>query len=183
MEDQLNGGKSHSKHLYSLSNPYPVVRVKCENPYFASMLLDDYAGISGELTAINQYIYHCITLQDSHPTIAILARQVAITEMQHLEMIGKTIQLLGKLPIPQSSHNGISEFWSAKNVYYGQSVFDKLSANIKHEMDAISMYKSHLRRIDDPFIRELLKRIILDEEYHLWLFTNCRDDFCNSFYF
>ena len=147
------------------------------------MLLEDYAGISGELTSINQYIYHYITLQDSNPNIATLARQVAITEMHHLGMMGKTIQLLGKLPIPQSRDSGCIEFWSAKNIHYGESVFDKLSADIKHEMDAISMYRSHLRRIDDPFIKELLKRIILDEEYHLWLFTNFRNDFCDSFYF
>lgn len=147
------------------------------------MLLEDYAGISGELTAINQYIYHYITLQDSHPNIAILAQQIAITEMQHIRMLGKTIQLLGKFPIPQNRDSGFLEFWSARNVYYGESVCDKLSANIKQEMVAIRMYRDHLRRIDDPFIKELLKRIILDEEYHLWLFANFRDDYCNSFYF
>jgi len=146
------------------------------------MLLEDYAGISGELTAINQYIYHYITLQDSHPNIAILARQVAITEMRHLEMIGKTIQLLGKLPIPQSNNSGLLKYWSAKNVYYGDSIYDKLTGNIKHEIDAIRIFRSHQQCIDDPFIQELLQRIILDEEYHLWLFSTFRDEFCNCFY-
>ena len=122
-------------------------------------------------------------MQDSQPNIADLARQVAITEMKHLGMIGKTIQLLGILPIPQSSESGFIKFWNAGNVYYGESVCDKLTSNIKHEMDAIRMYRNHLRHINDPFIQELLKRIILDEEYHLWLFSNFRDEFCNSYYF
>jgi hypothetical protein len=47
----------HSEHLYSLPEPYPKPKVTAENHYYASLLLQDYAGISGELTAINQSIY------------------------------------------------------------------------------------------------------------------------------
>jgi len=90
VKNQMNHGQ-HPKQLYSLPDPYPTPRVMGKNPYYASILLEDYAGISGELTAIH-----------------------------------------------------------------------------------------HL--IDDPFIQELLERIILDEEHHLQLFKTCRDEFCTTFY-
>lgn len=175
MEDSSSEGL-HSKQLYSLAEPYPIPKVICENHYYASILLEDYAGIFGELTAINQYIYHYITLQDSYPEISILTRQVAITEMHHLELLGKIIQLLGELPVMHFADYDVMKFWNAKFVYYNGDVYDKLSANIKHEATAIHNYRSHQQQIDDPFIRKVLERIILDEKYHLQLFLKIRDE-------
>lgn len=180
MKDPSKGGP-HPKHAYALPDPYPTPRVIGKNPYYASILLEDYAGLPGELTAINQYIYHYLTLKHFHPSIATLCRQVAIVEMHHLELLGETIKLLGTLPLLHSPGSYSMNFWSADCVYYGESLYDKLSANINHELTAIHNYKIHQQYIDDPFVNKLLERIILDEEYHLWLFSTCRDEFCNSF--
>lgn len=177
MKEQMNQGR-HPKNPYSLPDPYPTPRVMGENHYYASILLEDYAGIAGELTAIHQYIYHSLTLEDHHSKIAVLTQQVAIVEMHHLKLLGKTIRLLGKYPIMHSNDHGLLRFWNANFVYYGDTVYDKLSANMKHEMDAIRTYRSHQRLIKDPYIHEMLERIILDEEYHLQLFRTCRDEFC-----
>lgn len=175
MNDTSSGGL-HPKPNYSLPEPYPIPRVVGENPYYASLLLQDYAGMSGELTAINQYIYHYITLKDSHPTISVLVRQVAITEMHHLELLGKIIQLLGELPIMHWVDHGAMRSWNAMFVYYGEAVYDKLSANIRHETNAIHNYRKHQQHINDPFIQEVLERIILDEQYHLRLFLHFREE-------
>lgn len=181
MKDQIHHGQ-HPKHPYSLPDPYPTPRVMEENPYYASILLEDYAGMFGELTAIHQYIYHSLTLEDHYTKIAILTQQIAIIEMQHLRLLGKTIRLLGENPTMHSNDQGLIRFWNAKFVYYGDTVYDKVSANMKHEMDAIRSYRNHQHLIDDPFIQELLERIILDEEHHLRLFKTCRDEFCTTFY-
>ena len=69
-----------------------------ENHYYASILLEDYAGTSGELTAIHQYMYHHLTLQHSHLNISTLIREIAIVEVHHLELLGETIRLLGQFP-------------------------------------------------------------------------------------
>ena len=71
-------------------------RVEQENRYYAKLLLEDYAGAAGELTAVTQYIYHSITSKGEAVGIAELLRKVAITEMRHFEMLGTTIQLLGR---------------------------------------------------------------------------------------
>jgi len=167
---------SHSKSLYALSEPYPEVRVTCENPRYAALLLQDYAGIASELTAINQYIYHYISLQHSYPAVAAAARHIAIAEMHHFGMLGKTIQLLGKAPVIHFPDCGAMHFWSSKYIYYGGNIYDKLACNIQHEADAIRSYRSRLRQISDPCIRLVLERIILDEEQHLRIYSQLRDD-------
>ena len=153
-----------------------------ENHYYASILLEDYAGTSGELTAIHQYMYHHLTLQHSHLNISTLIREIAIVEVHHLELLGETIRLLGQFPTMHSNNHSLIRFWKENFVYYGDTIYDKLSANMKHEKDSICNYRNHQQCIADPFIQELLKRIILDEEYHLRLFTACRNEFCNNFY-
>lgn len=177
MKDQGSDG-SHSKHPYSLPEPYPAVQVVGQNHHYAALLLQDYAGIAGELTAINQYIYHYITLQNSYPAIATAARHIAITEMHHFELLGKIIQLLGKSPAVHFPDYGGMRYWSSKFVFYGGNIYDKLSCNIQHEADAIRSYRNRVRCIDDPGIQAVLERIILDEEHHLRLFSKFRDELC-----
>lgn len=169
-------------HPHLLPDPYPTPKVQGENHHYANLLLHDYAGISGELTAINQYIYHYITLNQSHPEIALTARKVAMNEMHHLELLGQTIQLLGKPPVICCTNHEYVQFWDARFVYYGDDLYDQLTANMKHEIDAIRNYRNHQREIDDPFIQGLLGRIILDEEHHLRLFAQHREELCHKSY-
>ena len=131
-EHDKDGGSS--KHPYVLPDPYPTPRVVRTNHRYAFLLLEDYAGVSGELSAINQYIYQYITLQAHHLDIADLLRQVGIVEMRHLALLGETIQLLGVPPLLHSiDENGFICFWNAKYIYYGQCLYDQLSADIDHE--------------------------------------------------
>ncbi|HAK73436.1 MAG TPA: manganese catalase [Sporomusaceae bacterium] len=175
MKDE-SSDHSHSKQLYALSEPYPEVQVSGENLHYAALLLQDYAGMAGELTAINQYIYHYISLQHTYPAIADAARHIAIIEMHHFEMLGKTIELLGKAPVVHFPDYGGMRFWSSKFVYYGGNIYDKLTCNIQHEADAIRSYRNRLRQIADPCIRAVLERIILDEELHFHVFSKLRDE-------
>ncbi|HMM22343.1 MAG TPA: ferritin family protein [Selenomonadales bacterium] len=169
-------------HPQLLPDPYPAPKVLGENDCYAKLLLHDYAGISGELTAISQYIYHYLTLYCSHPEVARTARMIAINEMHHLELLGKTIQLLGTPPVICCANRQGVQFWDARFVYYGNDLYDQLTANMKQEMDALRNYRNHQRDIHDPFIRELLDRIILDEEHHLRLFSQYRDELCRKAY-
>jgi len=166
----------------SLSEPYPKPAVERENRFYAGLLLEDYAGAAGEITAITQYIYHSITLKNEDYDVAELARQVAMTEMRHFALLGTTIQLLGSDPFIQCPKNNTTDFWSAKCIYYGDEVVDKLSADIAHEAAAIRNYQLHKKVIDDPHIRELLERIIVDEEHHLRLFQEAKARVCCKYY-
>ncbi|WP_378954769.1 manganese catalase family protein [Pelosinus sp. sgz500959] len=169
------GDNSSRNRQFMLPDPYPIPKVVKQNYYYASLLAEDYAGMKGELTAITQYIYQYITLQNNYPDIATLAKQIAITEMYHLELLGKTIQLLGEEPIIGCAGYNTMRFWNSQFIYYGEGVYDKLYADINHEKEAIQNYKEHQQCIDDPYIKNLLERIIYDEEYHLHLFSEFQD--------
>ena len=160
---------------FSPSQAYPVPRVVEENRYYAMLLLEDYAGAAGELTAITQYMYHSICWQNNDCDVANLTRQIAIAEMRHLELLGKTIELLGVSPTFRCVHQNTSGFWTAQFVYYGSDVVDRLAADIAKESAVISNYNLHIKMIDDPYVKKLLTRILLDEELHLRLFQQAKD--------
>ncbi len=160
---------------FLLPDPYPIPKVREKNKYFASLLLKDYAGTAGELTAIHQYIFQYITFQDSCPHFANLTRQIALVEMHHLALLGKTIQLLGIEPIFHCTEDSKTRFWNTQFIYYQKDIYSQLSASIKHETVAVHNYLRHQYDIKDPFIQDLLARIIADEKYHLQLFTEFRD--------
>ena len=48
----------HKREKYSDPSPYPKVKVERQNMFYAELLMDDYAGVISEFTAISQYLYH-----------------------------------------------------------------------------------------------------------------------------
>ncbi|MDP2872393.1 MAG: manganese catalase family protein [Bacillota bacterium] len=147
--------------------PYPDPAVKAPSPEYAALLLDDFAGRDGELTAICQYSYHHLVVPDHLAWIADLLEDVAIVEMRHLELLGETIRLLGADP-RFYGEDGVS--WDARSVAYRDNLRLQLEADVEAERGAIAQYERHFSLIADPHIRQLLTRIIADEQLHLFLF-------------
>ena len=173
----MNEVNLHLQQWCALPDPYPEPRVKGRNRYYASLLLEDYAGLVSETTAINQYFYHYLTFYQ-YPDLAELEECVAIIEMYHMELLGKTIRLLGVAPRLRTLTQKRPVYWDGSYVYYGRGICDRLAADIRAELGAIRQYKKHYQLIDDPYIRELLERIILDEQHHLKLFREAAAKYC-----
>ena len=157
--------------------PYPGPRVIGPNPYYASLLLEDYTGTVSEMTAINQYLYHYFTLHRLED-LAEMIECISIVEMKHMELLAETILLLGGDPQFRTLTNNIPCYWSATYVYYGIDVCDKLAADITAELQAIEQYRLHQGLIPDPNIQQLLERIIMDEEQHVILFQEALAKYC-----
>lgn len=173
-----NTSAEHVNRWCALPAHYPEPRVVGPNHYYATILLEDYAGIVSEMTAINQYFYHYLTFDKKYEELAELEECIAIIEMYHLELLGKTIQLLGVAPEFRTLTNNHTVYWNASYVYYGQDVCDRLAADIAAEKMAIQNYRLHQQLIGDPYIKELLERIIMDEQHHLQLFTKYAQKYC-----
>ncbi|MCW2278496.1 ferritin-like domain-containing protein [Heliophilum fasciatum] len=173
MYNTLNNMPEHHHPMgkYVLPEPYPEINVSAKNPFYAGLLLDDYASQKSELNAINQYFYHHLRFKDvGLQDIAELVVAISITEMHHLEMIGELILKLGGDPRFRGFQNNNNQYYSGEYVYYGNHVLEMLSADIEAEKGAIQQYRRHVDQIQDPFIKAILNRIIMDEEYHLKLF-------------
>ncbi len=159
--------------------PYPEVRVAGPNPKYAQLLLEDYAGMVSELTAVTQYIYHHFVLEDENREVADLLSCIALVEMHHQEILAQTIKMLGVDPRYRTiERNNTERYWNATFVFYGTSLCDRLAADVASEWAAIANYRKHQRMIDDPYVKKILDRIILDELHHVVLFNQVIEKYC-----
>lgn len=164
---------------YAFESKYPEVKVEEENKYYATLLLEDYAGINSELTAITQYVYQDFDLFKEYPEVSEALARIAVIEMRHLELLGKTIKLLGIKPEYkyQSNYPPCIKFWNSSFVNYDTYIIYALNSNIIQEEIAIKNYKYHLNIINDKYVKELIRRIILDEEVHIECFKKLLQGF------
>lgn len=158
--------------------PYPPVQISAPNRLYAELLLEDYAGVVSEVTAINQYLHHYFVLEGINDEVAELEECISLVEMHHMELLAETIRLLGVDPRYRVFRNNQEIYWNASYVYYGYALCDRLAADIASEWAAIAAYRDHQQKIGDPYIKELLERIIQDEYHHIRLFNEVMQKYC-----
>lgn len=175
-----NGNGNYSEHIrigFSDPSPYPKVKVMGKNKFYAALLQDNYSGVISEFTAINQYQYHYFVSQENEEAAKML-ENISIVEMLHMEILAELIVLLGGKPEFRGTYSTRNSFWNGRLVYYGINLCDRLKADLQAELAAIRNYEENLRRIEDPYIQEVLKRIILDEKVHAELFNKAISKYC-----
>lgn len=151
--------------------PYPKLMNIRQNVRYANLLFDNFAGKEGELTAVNQYIYEHIELK-RYENFSKILLSIAKEEMYHLELIGDLIKRLGKKPYYINQNQCI---WNANNIkYHFNNVYDMLIFNIESEKKAIIGYKEMTKHTQNKSIKDLLERIILDEQTHLEIFNRLK---------
>jgi len=162
-------------------SPYPIPKVSSPNEKYSKLLLYDYTGLNGELAAILTYTYQSLNLKLPNDLRNAIIK-VSEVEMIHLELLGKTISMLGTDPkfrtisiLDNSKH-----FYNTENVNYSYTVCDVIKNNIKAEKTAIKYYKEHRDMINDPYIKDLLTRLILDEEIHVSIFEFFYEKYCKK---
>jgi len=111
-------------------------------------------NLEGEHGAIIQYLTHAYAMGEGEMACEIEA--IAREEMRHLDWLAEVIVELGGTP----------SFERGKMRMGGESVADWMKNNVLLEEDAISIYREHIKAVDDPKIKRLLQRILSDEESH-----------------
>lgn len=151
--------------------PYPRLANIRQNIRYANLLYDNFAGEEGELTAVNQYIYEHIELK-RYESFSKILLSIAKEEMHHLELIGDLIKRLGRKPYYINQNQCM---WSANNIkHHFNNVYDMLMFNIESEKKAIQGYKEAIKYTQNKSIKDLLERIILDEQTHLEIFNRLK---------
>ncbi len=169
----------HKRPGYADPSPYPEVKIAAPNMYYAELLMDDYAGLVSEFTAISQYLYHYFSFKTFSKELAKLLENVAITEMLHMEILAGIIKKLGGDPVIRGSYSTNGCFWNGTFIYYGTTIAEQLKADIDSEYKAIEGYQTHIQAIGDPSIKAVLQRIILDEISHIHLFNQALRKYCS----
>ena len=159
--------------------PYPPVTVEASNRQYAQMLRYDLASANSEFTSITQYIYQSWILDASYPQIAETMHRIAIVEMHHLNMIGELILLLGGVPLYSVAQNNRNVAWNGGMVQYQGAASACMKNNIIMERTAVDNYKKQIERIKDECVCAVLRRIILDEEVHIQIFSKFLEEQCD----
>ena len=117
--------------------------------------------LTNELTAVNQYFLHARTLR--HWGVTLLAKkeyEESIEEMHHADWLIERILFLGGLPNVQRLNQ----------VLVGESVEEILKADLKLEEKAMADLRegiAHCESVRDYVSRDLLRRILENEEEHV----------------
>jgi bacterioferritin len=116
-----------------------------------AMLNED---IKGEHAAIVQYLRHAYAMGEGEMACEIEA--IAREEMRHLDWLAEAIVELGGEPTVDRGEMTIG----------GANVAEWMQRDVGLEQDAIDLYEEHIKAIEDPKIKRLLRRIVSDEVSH-----------------
>jgi Mn-containing catalase len=153
------------------------------NPRFAQLLLEQFGGATGELTAALQYWVQSFHVEDAG--LRDMLQDIAIEEFGHLEMIGKLIEEHTK-NVDQTEAYKSSLFavrgmgphfldsqgsaWTASYINEGGDVVRDLRANIAAEAGARQTYESLIKLSTDEGTKRTLVHLLTREISHTKMF-------------
>ena len=150
--------------------PYPEIKVERKDVELAKEILNLYAGEISEDTAVHNYIFQMLIMSEDKIKKELL-KEIAITEMHHLEILGLLVKELGLTPFYVGVKNSTTKWWSGEYVTYEKEWKKIILANIGLEELAIQNYEKVIAKTNDENVRHILKRIILDERLHIEIFS------------
>lgn len=154
-----------------VDKPYPTVRVDGPNPMYACEMLSNIGDVVSEMSDVTRYFYVSVVARDKFNSIATCFHHISIVEMYHLDIFSQLALQLGADPRIWSGET-CKRWWSPSFISYPKDIRGLIAESIKAEEAAICKYTRQANTIYDANIVASLKRIILDEEHHLQIFTN-----------
>ena len=120
--------------------------------------------LKAELTAINQYFLHAEMCENwGYERMAKHIRKESIEEMQHAEILIERILLLDGAP-------NMTDYFK---INIGQTLKQQLENDLQLEYTAVKRLNDGIKAsvaVGDNGSRELMEKILLDEEHHIdWL--------------
>jgi Mn-containing catalase len=174
--------------FFHKKDPIHVVKIDSANPKFAQLLLEQFGGATGELTAALQYwvqSFHC-----ENAGIRDMLQDIAIEEFGHLEMVGKLIESHTK-NVDQTEAYKSSLFamrgmgphfldsqgsaWTAAYINEGGDVVRDLRANIAAEAGARQTYEELIKLAPDEGTKKTLVHLLTREISHTKMFMKALD--------
>ncbi|MBW4654339.1 MAG: manganese catalase family protein [Kaiparowitsia implicata GSE-PSE-MK54-09C] len=160
-----------------------TVKVDEANPRFAQLLLEQFGGATGELSAALQYWVQSFHIEDAG--IRDMLQDIAIEEFGHLEMVGKMIEAhtknVDQTPAFQSSLFAVrgagphfldsqGSAWTATYLNEGGDVVRDLRANIAAEAGARQTYEALIKLAPDEGTKKALVHLLTREISHTKMF-------------
>ncbi len=165
-----------------------TVNIDEANPRFAQLLLEQFGGATGELSAALQYWVQSFHVENAG--IRDMLQDIAIEEFGHLEMVGKLIEGHTK-NVDQTDAYKSTLFavrgmgphfldsqgvaWSATYIQEGGDVVRDLRANIAAEAGARQTYEALIKLATDEGTKKTLVHLLTREISHTQMFMKALD--------
>ncbi|MBD2495171.1 manganese catalase family protein [Nostoc sp. FACHB-280] len=174
--------------FFHKKDPIHVVNVNDSNPRFAQLLLEQFGGATGELTAALQYWVQSFHVENAG--IRDMLQDIAIEEFGHLEMVGKLIEAHTKDTDQTEAYKstlfavrGIGPHfldsqgnaWTANYINEGGDVVRDLRANIAAEAGARQTYEELIKLAPDQGTKNTLVHLLTREISHTQMFMKALD--------
>ena len=159
------------------------VKVTNPDPRFAQLLLEQFGGATGELTAGLQYWVQSFHVEDAG--IRDMLQDIALEEFSHLEMVGKLIEQHTRamdqaqaFASPLFRVRGVGPHfvdsqgsaWTAAYINEGGNVVRDLRADIAAEAGARQTYEALVKAAEDEGSKKTLTHLLTREVSHTAMF-------------
>jgi Mn-containing catalase len=174
--------------FFHKKDPIHTVQVDNADPRFAQLLLEQFGGATGELSAALQYWVQSFHIE--HPGIKDMLQDIAIEEFGHLEMVGKLIEIHTKNVDQTEAYNSTlfavrgmgphfldsqGNAWCANYLNEGGDVVRDLRANIAAEAGARQTYEALIKLATDEGTKTTLQHLLTREISHTEMFMKALD--------
>ncbi|MBD2559312.1 MULTISPECIES: manganese catalase family protein [Nostoc] len=174
--------------FFHKKEPIHAVNVSEPNPRFAQLLLEQFGGATGELSAALQYWVQSFHVENAG--IKDMLQDIAIEEFSHLEMVGKLIEAHTKNTDQTEAYKstlfavrGIGPHfldsqgnaWTASYLNEGGDVVRDLRANVAAEAGARQTYEELIKLATDKGTQETLVHLLTREISHTQMFMKALD--------
>lgn len=140
---------------------YPI-HVERQDPMFAKVLLEHYAGRNSELSSSIQYLNHRSNMSNRY--VRELLGLLAAEELGHMEIIAVAIIKLGGPPLKCANSQGAP--WVINYIDQSIDPITLLQVDMQAETRACQLYQQHLELTNDPNMKQMINFLIGREEVH-----------------
>lgn len=165
-----------SSILYQDACPYPPAAADAPNPQYAAAILSNVGAHDSEISAVSLYFYNSLIIRPKFQDIAECFHQISLVEMRHLDLFGELALNLGADPRLWSSSRNRMQYWSPSYNRYPTQLAAIIQNSLASEQAAVRKYRAQADWIEDPQVKALLERIILDEELHIHIFQELLEE-------
>ncbi len=174
--------------FFHKKDPINVVKVDEPNPRFGQLLLEQFGGATGELTAALQYWVQSFHVENVG--IKDMLQDIAIEEFGHLEMVGKMIEahtknvdqtdafkstLFAMRGVGPHFLDSQGSAWTASYINEGGDVVRDLRADIAAEAGARQTYEELIKLCPDEGSKKTLVYLLTREISHTQMFMKALD--------
>ncbi len=153
-----------------VDEPYPPVRVSGPNNIYAAEILSNIGGCVSEMSAVTLFFYNELLTEKEYSNISSCFRRIGTVEMRHLEIFGRLSMLLGADPRLWCTRCSRKLYWSPAFNRYPREIKALLRNSIEVKSASVAKYSAQANAIKDPYIVDIISRIIRDEQCHLDIF-------------